>query len=137
MNLLHPIDPGINESAGSGQERRFAGDKTNGQGSRHPVYGDIGQKAENRLISSGQDLRAEILKVPHHGSSTSSSTQFIDAVQPRYAIFSLGRSSQYRFPHPDVVARYHARGCVQLRTDTSAAITIRTDGRRCWIEALE
>ncbi len=99
--------------------------------------GDIGKQAETRLIASGQDLRSEILKVPHHGSRTSSSAAFIRAVEPRYAIFSLGQSSQYQFPHADVVARYRARGCVQLRTDTAAAITLRTDGKRCWIEGLK
>ena len=99
--------------------------------------GDIGKQAEARLIASGEDLRSEILKVPHHGSSTSSSAQFIDAVQPRYAIFSLGQNSQYQFPHSDVVARYQARDCIQLRTDKLAAITLRTDGKRCWIERVK
>lgn len=137
VNLLHPIDPASTNLLDQDKNDDSLVIKLTDRAVDILFTGDIGQKAENRLISSGQDLRAEILKVPHHGSSTSSSTQFIDAVQPRYAIFSLGRSSRYRFPHPDVVARYHARGCVQLRTDTSAAITIRTDGRRCWIEALE
>ena len=96
--------------------------------------GDIGEKAERRLIASGQDLRSEILKVPHHGSRTSSSAPFLNAVQPRCAIFSLGQGNRYQFPHADVVARYRARGCRLLRTDASGAITLRTDGKRCWIE---
>ena len=96
--------------------------------------GDIGKKAESRLIASGQDLRSEILKVPHHGSRTSSSAPFLDAVQPRYAIFSLGQRNRYQFPHIDVVARYQARGVVLLRTDEAGAITLRTDGTRGWID---
>ncbi len=96
--------------------------------------GDIGKKAESRLIASGQDVRSEILKVPHHGSRTSSSAAFIDAVQPRYAIFSLGQSSLYQFPHSDVVTRYRERGCVQIRTDEFGAIILRTDGKRCWVD---
>ncbi|RKU19135.1 DNA internalization-related competence protein ComEC/Rec2 [Candidatus Poribacteria bacterium] len=95
--------------------------------------GDIGKNAESRLIASGQDLRSEILKVPHHGSRTSSSAPFLDAVQPRYAIFSLGQGNRYQFPHADVVNRYRARECPMLRTDESGAITLRTDGIRCWI----
>ena len=95
--------------------------------------GDIGKKAEARLIASGQDLRSEILKVPHHGSRTSSTAPFLKAVQPRYAIFSLGQSNQYQFPHAVVVERYRARGCPMLRTDQSGAITLRTDGTNCWI----
>ena len=97
--------------------------------------GDIGKKAESRLIASGQDLRSEVLKVPHHGSRTSSSAPFLDAVLPRYAIFSLGQRNRYQFPHADVVARYQGRGCVLLRTDQAGAITLRTDGARCWIES--
>ena len=94
--------------------------------------GDIEFKAENRILASQQNLRSDILKVPHHGSRTSSSTQFLDAVQPRYAIFSLGKSNRFQFPHEDVVERYHAINCVQLRTDQLGAITLKTDGTRCW-----
>lgn len=134
LNLLHPIDAASTDL--------FDQDKNDDSLVIKLTYnevdilftGDIGKKAESRLIASGQDLRSEILKVPHHGSSTSSSAPFIDAVQPRYAIYSLGQSSQYQFPNSDVVARYQARGCVQVRTDQSGAITLLTDGKRCWIE---
>ena len=137
LNLLHPIDAASTDL--------FDPDKNDDSLVIKLTYGavdilftgDIGKKAESRLIASGQDLRSEVLKVPHHGSNTSSSAPFIDAVQPRYAIFSLGQSSQYQFPHPDVVARYRERGCAQLRTDELGAITLRTDGKRCWIERLK
>ncbi|RKU21303.1 DNA internalization-related competence protein ComEC/Rec2 [Candidatus Poribacteria bacterium] len=137
LNLLHPID--------AASTNLLDRDKNDDSLVIQLTYrevdilftGDIGKKAESRLIASGQDLRSEILKVPHHGSRTSSSVSFIDAVQPRYAIFSLGQSSQYQFPHPDVVARYRARGCVQVRTDQLGAITLRTDGKRCWIEGVK
>lgn len=94
--------------------------------------GDIEAKAETRLISSGQDLRAEVLKVPHHGSRTSSTAPFIAAVQPKFALFSLGIRNRYGFPHADVVARYRERRCMILRTDDLGAITLKTDGRRSW-----
>ena len=137
LNLLHPIDAASTDL--------LDGDKNDDSLVIKLTYrevdilftGDIGKKAELRLIASGQDLRSEVLKVPHHGSSTSSSAPFIDAVQPRYAIFSLGQSSRYQFPHPDVVARYRARGCVQLRTDQLGAITLRSDGKRCWVEGVK
>ncbi len=95
--------------------------------------GDIGRKVELELIESGVDLRAEILKVPHHGSKTSSSAEFLDAVRPRYAIFSLGQRNRYRFPSEEVVERYRERGCRILRTDQLGALRFRTDGRRCWV----
>ena len=95
--------------------------------------GDIGRKVELKLVESGVDIGAEIVKVPHHGSKTSSSAEFLDAVRPQYAIFSLGQRNRYRFPSEEVVARYRERGCHVLRTDQLGAIRLRTDGRRCWI----
>ena len=134
LNLLHPIDAASTNLLDQDKNDDSLVIKLTYREVDILFTGDIGQKAEARLIASGPDLRSEILKVPHHGSNTSSSAEFIDAVAPRYAIFSLGQSSQYQFPHPDVVARYRARGCIQLRTDQVAAITLRTDGKRCWIE---
>ena len=95
--------------------------------------GDIGRKVELELIESRVDLAAEIIKVPHHGSKTSSSAEFLDAVRPQYAIFSLGQRNRYRFPSEAVVERYRERGCHILRTDQLGAIRLLTDGRRCWI----
>ena len=95
--------------------------------------GDIQRKTELRLIESGEDLRAEIVKVPHHGSNTSSSAEFLDAVRPQYAIFSLGQRNRYRFPSEAVLERYRERGSRILRTDQLGAIRFLTDGRRCWV----
>ena len=95
--------------------------------------GDIGRKVELKLVELGTDLQAEIIKVPHHGSKTSSSAMFLDAVRPQYAIFSLGQRNRYRFPAAAVVERYRERGCRILRTDQLGAIRLRTDGQRCWI----
>ena len=95
--------------------------------------GDIEQKVELMLVESGEDLRADIIKVPHHGSKTSSSAEFLNAVRPQYAIFSLGQRNRYRFPSTAVVERYREQGCHILRTDRLGAIRLRTDGRRCWV----
>ena len=134
LNLLHPIDPSsTNLQDADKNDDSLVMKITHGEVDIL-FTGDIGEKAESRLIASGQDLRSEILKVPHHGSRTSSSAPFLDAVQPQCAIFSLGQSNQYQLPHADVVARYRARGCRMLRTDASGAIILRTDGKRCWIE---
>ena len=137
LNLLHPIDAASTNLLDQDKNDDSLVIKLTYREVDILFTGDIGKRAEARLIASGQDLRSEILKVPHHGSRTSSSAQFIEAVEPLYAIFSLGQSSQYQFPHSDVVARYQARGCVQLRTDKAAAITLRTDGKRCWIDGLK
>lgn len=137
LNLLHPIDAASTNLMDQDKNDDSLVIKLTYREVDLLFTGDIGKSAESRLIASGQDLRSEVLKVPHHGSRTSSSAAFLDAVQPRYAIFSLGQSSRYQFPHSDVVARYRARGCVQVRTDQLGAITLRTDGKRCWIEGLK
>ena len=136
LHLLHPIDPSSTNLLDTDKNDDSLVMKITYRDVDILFTGDIGEKAERRLIASGQDLRSEILKVPHHGSRTSSSAPFLDAVQPQCAIFSLGQSNQYQLPHADVVARYRARGCRMLRTDTSGAITLRTDGKRCWIERM-
>lgn len=134
LNLLHPIDASSTNLLDTDKNDDSLVIKITYREVDILFTGDIGKKAESRLIASGQDIRSEILKVPHHGSRTSSSAPFLDAVQPRYAIFSLGQGNRYQFPHADVVTRYRVRGCPMLRTDESGAITLRTDGTNCWID---
>ena len=133
LNVLHPIDAASTDLLDEDKNDDSLVIKIT-YGEIDVLFtGDIGKNAEARLIASGQDLRSEILKVPHHGSRTSSSARFLDAVQPLCAIFSLGKNNRYNLPHTDVVERYQARGSLQWRTDEAAAITLRTDGTHCWI----
>jgi competence protein ComEC len=96
--------------------------------------GDIEQEAERFLLKTGRDLQAAVIKVPHHGSQTSSGEPFVQAVNPRVAVFSVPRDSRFGHPHPAVVQRYRALGAHIFRTDEHGAITIRTDGQSAWIE---
>ncbi len=132
LNLLHPIDAASTNLMDTDTNDDSLVMKLSYGEVDILFTGDIEAKAETRLITSGQDLRAEVLKVPHHGSRTSSTSPFIAAVQPKFALFSLGIRNRYGFPDAGVVARYQKRGCVILRTDELGAITLKTDGRRCW-----
>ena len=132
LNLLHPIDAASTNLMDTDTNDDSLVMKLSYGEVDILFTGDIEAKAETRLITSGQDLRAEVLKVPHHGSRTSSTAPFIAAVQPKFALFSLGIRNRYGFPDAGVVARYQKRGCVILRTDELGAITLKTDGRRCW-----
>ncbi len=85
---------------------------------------DIEAKAERALLARGAPLSADILVVPHHGSKTSSTEEFIDAVKPRYALIPAGYRSRYRHPHPSVVQRYQARGIHLLDSPAQGAIEI-------------
>ncbi|MCC7053064.1 MAG: DNA internalization-related competence protein ComEC/Rec2 [Gemmatimonadaceae bacterium] len=74
-------------------------------------------------------LRADVLKVGHHGSRTSSGSDFLDAVRPRVALVSVGRGNSYGHPSPEVVAEYARRSVPLLRTDVAGTTVVSTDGR--------
>ncbi|MDP7638680.1 MAG: DNA internalization-related competence protein ComEC/Rec2 [Candidatus Hydrogenedentes bacterium] len=86
------------------------------------LTGDIEAEAEARLAK--ERVAATILKVPHHGSKTSSSSPFVEAVEPRIAVISTGRPSQRSVLNGDVLQRYRVRGAEPRRTDTLGGIRI-------------
>ncbi|MFY9573566.1 MAG: ComEC/Rec2 family competence protein, partial [Blastocatellia bacterium] len=92
------------------------------------LAGDIERAAEDAIVASGVDLAADLLKVPHHGSKTSSSERFINAVNPRYAVISVGERSRFGHPHASVVERYIARGVTWFQTGRDGMVTAQTDG---------
>ena len=91
--------------------------------------GDAGSEAEERLSSAGSDLRANVLKVGHHGSAYGSSPAFIDAVHPQFAIVSVGRDNLFGHPAPQTLATLKDAGAIVYRTDENGAVTVTTDGR--------
>jgi competence protein ComEC len=95
------------------------------------LTGDIEAEAEASLLAaSSAALAAAVLKVPHHGSRSSSTPGFVDAVRPRVAVISVGAENRYGLPAPEVEARYRALGVCVLRTDRCGAVTVVSDGRR-------
>ncbi len=86
--------------------------------------GDLEAAGELGLLKSSRDLRATILKVPHHGSHTSSSAGFVEAVDPRLAVISVGYRNRFHFPAPEVVDRYRSRGARILTTDDDGAVEV-------------
>jgi len=88
--------------------------------------GDIEKRSEAALLHEGSArLAADILVAPHHGSNTSSTAAFLQAVQPRYALFAAGYRNRYDFPRPAVVERYAAQGAALLDSAHNGAITFR------------
>jgi competence protein ComEC len=92
------------------------------------LAGDVERASEDALVRSGVDLRADVLKVPHHGSKTSSTGEFIDEVRPRYAVISAGERSRFGHPHAVVLDRYAARGVRLFQTGRDGTVTVETDG---------
>jgi competence protein ComEC len=100
------------------------------------LVGDAERPEEDWLVARyGDSLRADVLKVGHHGSSTSSSGPFLDAVQPRLALVSVGLGNSYGHPSADVMATLAARGAQVLRTDRLGTIVVSTDGHRLSVDA--
>jgi competence protein ComEC len=94
------------------------------------LTGDAERSIEAQLLAEGSLLKADVLKVGHHGSRTSTTPSFLEAVHPALAVISAGAGNVYRHPHPDVVARLQQSGIRVFRTDQTGLVTIRTDGWR-------
>lgn len=93
--------------------------------------GDIEHDREAAITASdATKLRATVVKVPHHGSRTSSTPALVEAVQPRWAVISSGRANLFGHPNPKVVDRWGQAGAEVLRTDQLGAVTFTTDGER-------
>ncbi len=99
------------------------------------LTGDAEAAEEAWLVDRwGDALSAQVLKVGHHGSRTSSTDALLDAVHPELALISVGADNRYGHPAPDVMARLRGRGIEVLRTDRDGAIVVRSDGRRISLE---
>jgi competence protein ComEC len=90
--------------------------------------GDLEGAGEEALLARGARLDCDVIKVPHHGSPTSSSPEFVARAHPAVAVVSCGTRELYGLPSEEVLERYTARGAVVMRTSVSGAILIRTDG---------
>lgn len=90
--------------------------------------GDAEEKAEKAMINSALPLDAHILQLGHHGSSTSSSAEFLDEVSPEIGIYSAGAENSYGHPHSEVVDRFDSRDIPLYGTDVHGNIIVRTDG---------
>ena len=97
-------------------------------GRRFLFTGDIEREGEDILVAAAaQGLGADVVKVPHHGSPTSSAASFVAAVAPRFAVISCGLGNRFGFPSARVVERWQAAGATVLRTDERGAVTVVVD----------
>ncbi|HTW22800.1 MAG TPA: DNA internalization-related competence protein ComEC/Rec2 [Candidatus Baltobacteraceae bacterium] len=99
------------------------------------LTGDIEKQAEEALVAADAPVAADFLKVPHHGSKTSSTDAFLAAVAPHFAAVSVGESNAFGHPAREVVERYERDDIRLLRTDRDGAITALTDGHNLSVSA--
>lgn len=92
------------------------------------LTGDAGKATENDLVDEQIDLHADVLKVGHHGSDTSSTEAFLQAVSPKYAVISCGFLNQYGHPDIEVLNRLSKQNVQVFRTDINGAVVLLSDG---------
>lgn len=92
------------------------------------MCGDAEKDAEKDILSNGIDLKADVLKLGHHGSRTSSSKDFVDGVDPSYIVITCGMDNSYGHPHKETMNWLKKRGIPFFRTDMQGTIIATSDG---------
>lgn len=90
--------------------------------------GDAEKEGENEMLSKGYDLSCDILKLGHHGSSTSTTNKFLTAASPAVAIVSCGKDNDYGHPHKETMNKLNNNHITVYRTDSDGTILAETDG---------
>ena len=135
---MEVLNPPLNQTVAEGSELNNAGAVL------RLVYGnlsflltaDIEAETEEHLLREGLPLRSSVLKVPHHGSETSTTPGFLSAVSPVAVIISAGADNQYGHPHPDVTTRLESSVGIEwvYLTAERGDIEFITDGKRLWVK---
>ena len=86
--------------------------------------GDISSKVEEKIIASNKDLKVDVLKVSHHGSSTSTSYEFLTHINPKVALIGVGSNNLYKHPSSEVIDRLNKLFIKIYRTDIDGSILI-------------
>ncbi len=134
FELLHPSLASYDDDKIKNNDRSCVLRISTGQ---HSVLltGDIAKKSERRLLELHPDkLNTTMLIVPHHGSKTSSTPEFVAAVHPRYAVFTAGYRNSFGHPKAEVIERYRAVGSELLRSDEDGAILVQMDAQNFTVE---
>lgn len=122
IEVLYPVNNEKADNNNSVVLRIVYGDK------KFLLTGDIEAETEKALLVSPELLEADVIKVAHHGSRTSSTQEFVDVVKARYAIIPVGRRSRFGHPHEEVVDRWKKSGAQIMTTGAKGTITINTYG---------
>jgi competence protein ComEC len=97
--------------------------------------GDAEEQAEGEMLATGLPLQSLVFKAGHHGSRSSSTMPFLEAVRPQIIVVSSGAGNRFGHPHPEMLARAQAIGAAVLRTDELGSVEVITDGQTMWWQA--
>lgn len=97
------------------------------------LAGDAEKEIERRILAEGDTIAADILKCGHHGSFSSTTVDFLEAVAPGWAVISCAPGNDYGYPHRETMKALTDYGCEILRTDTGSSFVARTDGKTYWV----
>jgi competence protein ComEC len=126
FEILHPAAVVYEETGRRKENDRGCVLKVSTASASALLAGDVEARSEGEMLArDAAALRADVLVVPHHGSKTSSTTAFVAAVSPRFAIFSVGYRNRFNHPHAAVVQRYESIGAIVYRTDSDGALRVR------------
>lgn len=90
--------------------------------------GDAEAKSEKKILANGADIKADVLKLGHHGSSTSTSEEFLKVVSPSLALISCGKDNDYGHPHKETIEKLEKYNIPYERTDIKGTIVVGSDG---------
>jgi competence protein ComEC len=105
-------------------------------GYRVMMTGDIEEKGEKTMLRHWDLPEVDVLKVAHHGSTTSTSEGWLDAIRPRMAVVSVGRNNRFGHPAPEVIRRLKDRDITVWRTDRNGAVTVRMQPGKMAVESM-
>ncbi|WAG61257.1 ComEC/Rec2 family competence protein [Clostridium estertheticum] len=91
--------------------------------------GDAEDVSENEMLSKGYDLKADVLKVGHHGSNSSTTQKFLDAVNPKYAVISVGKGNDYGHPVQSTMDKFKNKNIAVYRTDENGTVIATSNGK--------
>lgn len=129
VRVLHPPEPLLHGTSSDANNNSIVGRLTYGRVSIL-LTGDAESPVEADLLDLGDDVQSLILKVGHHGSQTSTTPAFLDAVRPSVALVSAGALNPFGHPDEQIIQRLEEAGATVYRTDQDGAITLTTDGVR-------
>lgn len=138
---LDGVDVGIEHAVGeNGRNQAVTGNEVSSvvrvSYGRHSflITGDLEAKGEEALLAAKEVKPCTVLKVGHHGSKTSTTAAFLQALAPEYAVISVGYANRFGHPHPETIRRLTDRQTVIYRTDTHGAVVFKSDGRKLEVD---